>query len=471
MEAQLRLQIGLLLLMAGLMYTESYQHFEKYPEKPKVTRYEPTWESLDTRPAPKWYDEAKFGIFIHWGVFSVPSYVDEWFWDWWQGPNPNAKIVKYMKDNYPPDFTYADFAAQFKAELYDPDYWADLIQESGAKYVVLTTKHHEGFTNWGSKHSWNWNAVDVGPHKDLVGMLANSIRNRTDVHFGVYHSLFEWFNPLYRQDGANNFTTRDFVVDKTMPELYELVNNYRPDIIWSDGANGPDEYWKAPEFIAWLYNDSPVKDTVLVNDRWSFTTSCKHGDFWNCQDRYHPSSVQNHKWENCMTIDKHSWGFRREAIIADYLTMDEILQTMITTVAYGGNLLMNMGPCHDGTLMGIFQERLKQTGAWMKVNGEAIYSTSPWKKSQNDTINPSVWYTTKSTTVYALFTAWPANNILTLGAPTAPSSSSTITMLGVEKSLLWSSGKPSGIKVTLPTLNEAQMPCRWAWALKLEGFQ
>lgn len=132
---------------------------------------------------------------------------------------------------------------------------------------------------------------------------------------------------------------------------------------------------------------------------------------------------------------------------------------------------MNMGPCHDGTIMGIFQERLKQTGAWMKVNGQAIYGTSPWDKAQNDTVNPSVWYTTKDGSVYALFVEWPADNILVLGAPTPSSSASKVTMLGVQQSVTFELGKPSGIRVTLPSLNTKQMPCQWAWTLKLDGFQ
>ena len=97
-------------------------------------RYMPTWESLDSRPLPEWYDKAKIGIFIHWGVFSVPSYSSEWFWEQWKGQNPLAGVVEFMKENYPPDFTYADFAKQFTAEFYNPDQWADILQASGAKY-------------------------------------------------------------------------------------------------------------------------------------------------------------------------------------------------------------------------------------------------------------------------------------------------------------------------------------------------
>lgn len=166
-------------------------------------KYTPDWASLDSRPLPEWYDEAKFGIFIHWGVFSVPAFGSEWFWWNWKGAF-KPSYIDYMVKNYPPGFTYPDFAPDFHAQFFDPDAWAEIFEASGAKcvfvfclnvicnacvicmlmyvfifrYVVLTTKHHEGFTNWGSPNSWNWNSVDVGPRRDLVGDLGVAIRKK-----------------------------------------------------------------------------------------------------------------------------------------------------------------------------------------------------------------------------------------------------------------------------------------------------
>ncbi len=153
------------------------------------------------------------------------------FWWDWQG-EPQQDVVDFMKKNYPPGFHYSEFASDFTADEFNPDQWAEIFQDSGAKYVVLTSKHHEGYCMWPSKTSWNWNSMDVGPHRDIVGELANSIRKNTNITFGLYHSLFEWFNPMYLDDKASNWTKQDFVSSKTMPELYELVNRYKPELIW-----------------------------------------------------------------------------------------------------------------------------------------------------------------------------------------------------------------------------------------------
>jgi alpha-L-fucosidase len=190
-------------------------------------KYTPDWKSLDSRPLPNWYDEAKVGIFIHWGVFSVPSYYSEWFWYDWQGLFKKQEVVDFMNKHYPDDFTYADFAAQFRAEFFNPDQWTELFNSSGAQYVVLTAKHHEGFCLWPSSSSWNWNSMDVGPHRDLVGELANSIRKNSKMRFGLYHSLYEWFNPLFDSDRASVYKKNDFVrVIKNINRLlYKILNN------------------------------------------------------------------------------------------------------------------------------------------------------------------------------------------------------------------------------------------------------
>ncbi|XP_070589755.1 plasma alpha-L-fucosidase [Erythrolamprus reginae] len=435
-------------------------------------RYDPSWASLDSRPLPPWFDEAKFGIFIHWGVFSVPSFGSEWFWWYWQGEKKEP-YVTFMNKNYHPGFTYEDFGPMFTAELFDANHWADILNASGAKYVVLTSKHHEGFTLWGSKYSWAWNSVDVGPKRDLVGELATSIRNRTSLRFGLYHSLFEWFNPLFRDDVSSKFKKQQFPNVKTLPELYEIVTKYQPEILWSDGdGNAPDTYWNSTAFLAWLYNESPVQKTVVTNDRWGAGTICKHGGFYTCADRYSPKHLLSHKWEDCMTIDKKSWGYRREAQLSDYLTIEELIQQLVETVACGGNLLVNIGPTHDGRIPIVFEERLKQMGTWLALNGEAIFSTKPWR-AQNDSVTPGIWYTfkPKENILYAIFLKWPTSGTLMMGEPKAILGKTTVKLLGYEEFLPWISMGEKGMMVAAPLLPFNKYPYQWAWTLQLNNVQ
>lgn len=433
------------------------------------SKYTPDWESLDARPLPSWYDQAKVGVFFHWGVFSVPSFRSEWFWWYWQGKgNPQSPDVKdFMNKNYPPNFKYADFAPEFKAEFYDPDYWSDIIKASGAKYAILSTKHHEGYCLWPTKHSFNWNAAEVGPKRDLIGDFAAAIRkNNSGVKFGVYHSLFEWFNPIHLADAAKNYTTQRFVRLKSMPELYELVENYSPDIIWSDGDSGPDTYWNSTEFLAWLYNESQVKETVVTNDRWGNNgCACRHGGYYTCADRYNPGSLQNHKWENAMTLDTVSWGYRRNARLEDIMSIEDLVNQVVSTVSCGGNILINTGPSKEGTIAPIYEERLRQLGSWLDVNGEAIYNTKPWK-FQNDTTNSNVWYTTKNSSVYAILIEWSSKSF-TITSP-KNTNFKDIRLLGYDKKINWVKTNES---VTISTRLNGWLPSlKWAWVFELQNI-
>lgn len=442
-------------------------------------RYSPDWSSLDTRPLPPWFDEAKIGVFLHWGVFSVPSFGSEWFWhNWHEG---QFAYVEFMRRNYRPGFTYADFAPQFTAEFFDPARWADIFAKSGARYVVLTGKHHEGFTLWPSNVSWNWNAQDVGPHRDLVGDLADAVRRRGGMRFGVYHSMMDWYHPLYLADKASGFESALFPPAKAIPELVEIVKRYEPDIVWSDGEwEAPDTYWNSTSFLAWLYNDSPVRSTVVVNDRWGKGVRCKHGDFFNCDDQFNPGVLQPHKWENCLPVDKGSWGYRRNADLSDYRTIGELLDILASTISCNGNLLINVGPTKDGIIVPAFEERLTQLGEWLAVNGEAVYGSKPWKH-QNDTATPHVWYTAKADVVYVYVMRWPKNEQLYLESLEL-SPQSRVTMLGLptEQTFAWASAQSledvgqlraarKGTTVKFPTLTPDKLPTPWAWVLKVEG--
>lgn len=162
------------------------------------------------------------------------------------------------------------------------------------RYIVLTSKHHEGFTLWPSSRAFSWNAKDVGPHTDLVLELSTAIRKKQGMHFGVYYSLYEWYNPMYLEDKKNTFESSSYVKNKMLPELYELVNTYHPEILWTDGDwEAEYQYWNSTTFLAWLYNESPVKDTIVTNDRWGRDIPCHHGGVYTCTDRYNPGKLFN----------------------------------------------------------------------------------------------------------------------------------------------------------------------------------
>ncbi|XP_068629587.1 tissue alpha-L-fucosidase-like [Battus philenor] len=443
--------------------------------------YAPEWSDLDTRPLPRWYDEAKIGIFLHWGVYSVPGYSSEWFWSNWKGGDEGSK--KFMEKNYPPGFTYQDFAPMFKAEFFVPRDWAKLFAKAGARYVVLTSKHHDGFTLFPSKRSFSWNSKEVGPKRDIVGELAGAVRNE-GLKFGVYHSLYEWFNPIYEEDKRNNFSTRAYAESKLWPDIKQLIEDYKPSVLWADGDwEAYDTYWKSTDFLAWLYNESPVKDEIVVNDRWGIGIPCKHGDFYNCADRYNPGSLQNHKWENAFTVDKRSWGFRKTMTVNDTLTTRQLLYQVVTTVSCGGNALINVGPTQEGTIAPIFQERLHNLGSWLKINGEAIYRSSPWMH-QNDSLNDNVWYTCVKSqyygrhptarpresdnveAIFAIFFIWPTNNILQLKdlSTYLHDNAYNIELLGNEGVLNWKI-KNGVTYIELP--EKVKVRSEYAWTLKL----
>ncbi|GJQ77158.1 Fuca, partial [Trypoxylus dichotomus] len=297
-------------------------------------------------------------------------------------------------------------------------------------YVVLTSKHHEGYTLWPSTYSYSWNSVDVGSHRDLLDELTKAVR-AAGLRMGYYYSLLEWYNPLYIRDKAANFETTFYSDNKAQPELRELVEKYKPDIVWSDGEwEANDTYWKSREFLTWLYNVSPVRDEVVANDRWGSKLLCKHGDFYTCVDRYNPGVLQPHKWENAMTIDKRTWGYRGNAKLEEYMSSYELIVTLVQTISCGGNILINVGPTKEGTIIPIYQERLLDLGKWLNINGEAIYSSSPWEV-QNDTLNET-WYTAKGKAVYAICLNWPRNRTYDLGsaAKLFASKSTTVELLG-----------------------------------------
>jgi len=419
-----------------------------------AARYQPTWESVDSRPTPTWWSDAKFGIFIHWGVYSVPSFAPkgeyaEWYWERIGragNPDPASKDAKIRAETrafhervYGKDFPYADFAPQFRAELFDAGQWADILQRSGAKYVVLVSKHHDGYALWPSREAsqaWGrpWNSVEVGPKRDLAGELSAAVRRR-NLEFGFYFSLYEWFNPLWLDKQYDAYVERHMI-----PQFKDLVTRYSPSVIFADGEwELPSERWRAPELLAWLFNDSPVADKVVVNDRWGKESRHLHGGYYTTEyGAGLPGAT--HAWEENRGIG-FSYGYNRNEDLDDYASGQKLLLTLIDTVSRGGNLLLNIGPTADGRIPVEMQERLAYLGNWLAVNGEAIYGTrvfrdgAQWTDGRRQEVDTStnyrakydvealtlrpapgdarkqILFTRRDRTLYAILPVYPAGNL------------------------------------------------------------
>ena len=360
------------------------------------TRYDASWESIDRRPTPQWHTDAKFGIFIHWGVYSVPAYAAvsvkdenpyaEWYWNSLTngmkatGPTGNGAMTwAYHKRVYGANFKYFDFAPMFRAENYDPDHWADVFARSGARYVALTSKHHEGFTLWRSaeaNRAWGrpWNAVDTGPKRDVLLDLMEAGR-RKGLKMGIYYSLYEWYNPVWLTD------KKRYVTEHMHPQFKDVVTHARPSIIFSDGEwELASAEWHSPELLAWLFNESPVRDDVVIDDRWGKDTRHKHGGYYTTEYTAGMSGG-NHPWEESRGMGE-SYGYNRMETLKDYHTGRELLLMLIDIVSRGGNLLLDIGPTGDGRIPVIMEERLTQIGDWLRPNGEAIYATRPWRNAR-----------------------------------------------------------------------------------------
>lgn len=443
--------------------------------------YRPTWASIDSRPVPQWFSDAKFGIFVHWGVYSVPAWAPaganvsvydkyaEWYWhrigtppDNNEGLNKVRKLfTDHHNEHWGANFKYQDFASMFRAEHFQPQEWADLFQKAGAKYVVLTSKHHEGFPLWPSAHSWNWNAMDLGPRRDLCGDLSKAVKEK-GLRMGFYYSLYEWFNPLYHSN------VNKYVDEHMIPQMKDLVTRYQPDVLWTDGEwDHPSEIWKSTHFLSWLYNESPVRNQVVVNDRWGKETRGKHGGYYTTEyDLLHDAKADFEKiqrpWEECRGIGS-SFGYNRTEMLDDYSSSEQLIHLLVNKVAAGGNLLLNVGPTADGRIPVIMQQRLTDMGNWLKVNGEAIYYTEAWRRRKVSEGAPHQYYTVKGKDLYVIVTQWPVGAI-EIEDVKKPSS---VNMLGFNAivSSRFSKGK---LTIKAPAMNPCNQPCQYAWVFKLK---
>lgn len=426
-------------------------------------RYSADWQSLNEHPCPQWWQDAKFGIFIHWGVYSVPAFADpEADPAWWRyaeqywllkEKNPVARA--YHEKHYQGK-DYRDFAKQFSAKDFDPRRWADLFRRAGARYVVLTSRHHDGFTLWPSPLAPGWNAGEVGPKRDLCGELSSAVK-AAGLRMGFYFSHLQWHHPLYTRMGVTNF-----VETVNLPQLKDLVVRYRPDIIWGDGEwDYPWTVWRGPEFLQWLYNDSPVRETVVVNDRWGAGLRGKCGDFYSTE--YSEingltNTAFRRPFEECRGIG-YSFGYNRLETTRHYHTDKDCIEELVEKVSRGGNLLLNIGPDADGLIPVIMEERLLAMGRWLETNGEAIYG------SRKGTLRPDgkhVYCTDGDNVKYVFDFRLDGKPLVVSGADGV----SEVSLIGSDASVSYASN--GGIlTLTPPALPPSLMPSVHAWVYRI----
>jgi alpha-L-fucosidase len=407
------------------------------------------WQSLENYDAPEWYKDAKFGIFIHWGVYSVPAFGNEWY--------PRNMYIAGSEENkhelatYGPldKFGYKDFIPMFKAEHFDPAAWARLFKEAGAKYVVPVAEHHDGFAMYNSGLS-DWTAAKMGPHRDVIGELAKAVRAE-GLHFGtsshrVEHNFFlgvgrsvtsdindpryaAFYGPahtwLVNKDGtplADDFTyvspawTADWLARAT-----EIVEKYHPDVMYFDWWIGqPSVRADLTRFAAFYYNSAlkysghagVINYKEYAMQEHSAVLDVERGQLGEIRPLY---------WQTDTSVSNKSWGYIKNDT---FKSPQFIVDQLVDIVSKNGNLLLNIGPKSDGTIPEEVQAVLRDVGSWLKVNGDAIYGTRPWKIygegptkvaagafHDTDTANYTAEdfrFTTKGKTLYAIELGWPS---------------------------------------------------------------
>jgi alpha-L-fucosidase len=477
--------------------------------------FRPDWESLRHYQQPQWYKDAKFGIFIHWGVYSVPGAENEWYprnmYKPKEGAYKNFQEHFASKDPARKDaLGYKDLIPRFRAENWDPAAWAHLFKEAGAQYVVPVAEHHDGFSMYDSGLS-DWTAVKMGPRRDVIGDLAKAVRAE-GLHFGLSshraeHNFFfdggrdirsDVNDPRYASlygpahawlQGANgNVLVNDWTYVSPawtadwLARATELVEKYKPEIVYYDWWIGqPSFRARVTEFDAFYYNFAVAHGyTGVINFKdYSMDWTSAVRDF----ERDQLASIVPDHWQTDTSISKLSWGYIDND---QYQGSQFLLNQLIDIVSKNGNLLLNIGPKPDGTIPEQIQTTLKEMGIWLKANGESIYATTPWKVygegptkvvegafHDQDTkpYTPADFrFTAKGSTNYAIGMACPADAASGFASIHALGSAAEAKGLTIESiELIGSAEKltylqtPEALNVKLP----AAANCKYAYVLKI----
>jgi alpha-L-fucosidase len=442
------------------------------------SHYEPTIESLNRHPLPKWYDDAKLGIFIHWGLYSVPGWATlqhpehdfgnkdylkynpyaEWYYNTMR--IEGSPTEAYHREHYGADYNYYNFAPIFdkESQKWNPEQWAKIFRDAGAKYVVLTTKHHEGFTLWPSSTPNPTLPADrQHATRDIVGELTKAV-NAQGMRMGLYYSGgYDWtFVPgpiRVPADGPKVAPQSQSYGDYAFAQIHELITRYKPAVLWND-ITWP-KTGRPLQVMADYYNAIP---DGVIDDRFSVP----HSDFTS-PEYQNVSEIKTKKWEECRGLGR-SFGYNRAEGEAETIAPDKLIYMLVDIVSKNGNLLLDVGPEADGTIPPVQMERLRALGSWMHENGEAIYGTHPWKRAEGKTDESiDVRFTQKSGTLFVTLLGKPNSSVITLKDVSAVPSSE-ITLLGSGAPLKWTQ-QGSDLRVNLP----ATLPGNYAYVLKMKS--
>lgn len=471
---------------------------------PAPALFEPTWESLKQYQAPAWYEDAKFGIFIHWGVYSVPAFGNEWYprrmYQQFR-TSPRGEVsdreepaFKFHIGKFGPQskFGYKDFIPMFKAEKFSPDQWAELFQKAGARYVVPVAEHHDGFAMYASTQT-RWNAANMGPKRDVMGELGEAVRKRGMRLGASSHYAFNWryytckddfdtCDPnnydLYHQPHPVDQQASPEFLDHWYARAKEIIDKYQPRVFWFDFCfNYPEFDEHRRRLTAYYYNQAQAwGEGVVLNYKTHVGTGYPDGTAVLDIERGKLDKMREMVWQTDTSISIRSWGYIEND---EFRTPDSLVDDLVDIVSKNGVLLLNVGPKADGTIPEQAQSILLEIGKWLKVNGDAIYGTRPWKvfgegptevaegafsERDNKVFTPQdIRFTRKGDTVYAIALAWPKEELviraLRSGSPQESRKVAAVRLLGTNQNLKFSQDE-GGLKIAPP----AAAPSEYAHA-------
>ncbi|UCF14268.1 MAG: alpha-L-fucosidase [Phycisphaerales bacterium] len=439
---KMRKVVLIFLVLVGLMMIGCQQKSAAR----KATRFEPTWESLrQYKEVPQWLRDGKFGIYTHWGPYAVHAYGENTTWySFALYAEPDGEARQHFEKNFgklTPEFGYKDLIPKFTAEKFDAEEWAELFKKSGARFAGPVAEHHDGFAMWDTKYS-EWNAAKMGPKRDVVGELEKAIKKRDMKFVTAFHHAANWFffpvsdkrydtgdprySGLYGQPHERGAMRNRAFLDEWYGKIIEVIDNYSPDFIWFDFAldSIPEGYVK--DFLAYYYNHAEAnnKEVVVTYKGNDLVPGSGVRDLELGQE----PKITYHEWITDSTVDdRGAWGYANDLT---FKTPDRLIDNLVDRVSKNGYLLLNVGPKPDGTIPGGARKLLLEMGAWLDVNGEAIYGTSPWfiagegptnlgeatdiGFNEDDTIytDEDIRFTVKGDVLYATFLAWPGEEAI-----------------------------------------------------------